>query len=265
MTIITLLLVGLLILLAGPLSVAAFGPVNIKADWRQASHASSGLAPAAATTPEAVVQVYAARAFAWRGAFAVHTWIAAKPAGADRFTRYEVIGWNLHRGGSAVSVSSQRPPDAEWFGATPWLVRDLRGAAADAVLAGLEQAVATYPYADRYQAWPGPNSNTFIAHIGRQIPALGLIMPALAVGKDYLPSETGRAALFATSPGGGWQISASGVAGVLVGPREGMEVNILGLVFAINPLDLSLAIPGVGRLGAGSSARASAPAPESAN
>ena len=43
--------------------------------------------------PEAIVQVYASRTFGWRGAFAVHTWVAAKPAGADRYTRYEVIGW----------------------------------------------------------------------------------------------------------------------------------------------------------------------------
>ena len=41
-----------------------------------------------------VVQVYGGRTFGWRGAFAVHTWLAAKPAGADRYLRYEVIGWN---------------------------------------------------------------------------------------------------------------------------------------------------------------------------
>lgn len=36
--------------------------------------------------PEAVVQVYAGRPFGWRGAFAVHTWLAAKPK--------NTIGWN---------------------------------------------------------------------------------------------------------------------------------------------------------------------------
>ncbi|MCZ6585936.1 MAG: DUF3750 domain-containing protein, partial [Gammaproteobacteria bacterium] len=35
--------------------------------WRTASRASVGLAPDPATTPEAVVQVYAARAVSWRG------------------------------------------------------------------------------------------------------------------------------------------------------------------------------------------------------
>jgi hypothetical protein len=41
------------------------------ADWRTASRESVGLAPDPATTREAVVQVYAARALSWRGYFAV--------------------------------------------------------------------------------------------------------------------------------------------------------------------------------------------------
>ncbi len=42
-------------------------------DWRTAPRHSIGIAPDPATTPEAVVQVYATRAFGWRGAFGVHT------------------------------------------------------------------------------------------------------------------------------------------------------------------------------------------------
>lgn len=47
-------------------------------DWRTASRASSGLALRPEEEQEAVVQVYAARTFNWRGYFAVHTWIALK-------------------------------------------------------------------------------------------------------------------------------------------------------------------------------------------
>ncbi len=36
-------------------------------DWRTASREPAGLAPDPATTPEAVVQVYSARAVRWRG------------------------------------------------------------------------------------------------------------------------------------------------------------------------------------------------------
>ena len=58
-------------------------------DWRTASREPVGLAPDPASTPEAVVQVYAARAIRWRGYFGVHTWIAVKPAAqiSSRSTR----------------------------------------------------------------------------------------------------------------------------------------------------------------------------------
>src|SRR4051812_36476134 len=165
---ILLLIFGLLV--SGPLLVLAFGSVPFRGDWSTATHRSTGQAPDASTTPEALVQVYASRTFSWRGAFAVHTWLAAKPAGADHYTRYEVIGWNVRAGRSAVSISGYRAPDAEWYGSAPRVVRDLRGPTAEAVIAKLDRAAATYPYADTYKAWPGPNSNTFIAHLGREIP-----------------------------------------------------------------------------------------------
>src|SRR5262245_28824172 len=72
------------------------------ADWRSASREPAGLAPDPATTPEAVVQVYSARAWSWRGWFGVHTWIAVKPAHASKFTVHEVIGWRLRRTGTVV-------------------------------------------------------------------------------------------------------------------------------------------------------------------
>jgi hypothetical protein len=62
-------------------------------DWRTVSRKSAGIAPNPKIHKEASVQVYAARAFGWRGAFGVHTWIATKPANADHFTVYEVVGW----------------------------------------------------------------------------------------------------------------------------------------------------------------------------
>ena len=50
--------------------MAASDRVNVAADWRHASRESIGIAPKPETTQEAVVQVYAARAFGWRGALA---------------------------------------------------------------------------------------------------------------------------------------------------------------------------------------------------
>ena len=66
--------------------------------WYEARRDPSGLAPDPASTPEAVIQVYAARAVSWRGVFAVHTWFALKPTGAERYTRYEVLGLVITEG-----------------------------------------------------------------------------------------------------------------------------------------------------------------------
>jgi len=237
------------LLAAVPLLTLAFGVVPVRGDWRTAGHRPTGQAPDPATHAEAVVQVYAGRAFGWRGAFAVHTWLAAKPAGADRYTRYEVIGWNLRGGGSAVSVSDLRAPDAQWYGATPELVRELRGPDAEAVIAGLPAAVASYPYPHTYSAWPGPNSNTFVAHLGREIPALRLALPSIAIGKDYLPDDR----LVARAPSGtGYQVSLYGLLGVLAAAEEGLELNLLGLVTGLDLRGPALKLPGIGRVPAAS-------------
>jgi hypothetical protein len=239
------LLVLLVALIAGPLITIAAGKISLDRDWSRATHRPVGLAPDPALHEAAVVQVYGGRTFGWRGAFAVHTWLAAKPAGAKRYTRYEVIGWLARAGRSAVSVSDMRAADAEWYGAMPELIRDLRGAEAEAVIAKLDEATASYPYADRYSAWPGPNSNTFIAHLAREIPELKLAMPATAVGKDYLPLSQS----FARAPSGtGYQLSLLGVVGGLVGIEEGIEVNLFGLVLGIDFRPPAVKLPGIGNV-----------------
>jgi hypothetical protein len=138
-----------------------------------------------------------------------------------------------------------RAADAEWYGAAPELIRDLRGAEAEAVIAKLPEAVRSYPYAHRYSAWPGPNSNTFIAHLGREIPELRLAMPATAVGKDYLP--LGEAISRAPS-GTGYQLSLLGLLGALAGLEEGLEINLLGLVIGIDIRPPALKLPGIGNV-----------------
>ena len=95
-------------------------------DWRTASRASSGLAPRPEEEQEAVVLVYAARTFNWRGYFAVHTWIALKEKNAPSYTTYQVIGWYLGWKGTAVDIR-QDIPDRFWYGAEPQLIEELRG------------------------------------------------------------------------------------------------------------------------------------------
>lgn len=222
--------------------ITADGP----ADWRTARRDSAGLAPDPATTPEAVIQVYAARAFRWRGAFGVHTWISAKAAGAERYTRYEVMGFGLRHGGSAVRIHDA-VPDGYWYGNRPELLRELRGGAnVDALIRRLDTLARSYPYDHLYRVWPGPNSNTFVAHLARALPELGLDLPPTAIGKDYLPD--GRWLAGAPS-GDGVQISLAGVLGLIAAPEEGIEINLLGLTLGLDFAPPALKLPGLGRIG----------------
>lgn len=225
--------------------VLMLGCVTSREPWWQARRDSSGQAPDPAVTREAVIQVYAARAVRWRGVFAVHSWVAMKPAGAPNYTRYEVIGWGVDRGMPAVRVN-RTGPDNYWFGARPERLVDLRGSAVDELITRVEGAVADYPYRDSYRTWPGPNSNTFIAYLGRAVPELRLKLPPTAIGKDFLPNG----APAGLSPSGtGVQVSLFGLAGVLVGWEEGVELNLLGLIFGVDVKSPGLKLPAIGRVG----------------
>ncbi len=214
-------------------------------DWRTASRASSGIAPDPTETKEAVVQVYAARAWSWRGILGVHTWISVKPTNGAEFTVYEVIGWRSYRGLPVVSIS-HRPADGRWFGAEPKLLADIRGTGVDEVIKRIDEAAKNYPFPDEYRVWPGPNSNTFTAHVARAVPELKLDLPPTAIGKDYLPGNT----VVATAPSGtGYQFSLFGLFGVLAGAEEGLEINLLGLTFGVDPGDLAVKLPAIGRIG----------------
>jgi hypothetical protein len=214
------------------------------ADWRTASRESAGIAPDPATTPEAVVQVYSARAWSWRGWFGVHTWIAVKPANAEKFTVHEVMGWYIRRTGSAV-VSRERPADGYWYGNRPELLGDIRGPGVDEIIERINVAVQEYPYPKRYHVWPGPNSNTFTAFVLRRVPELRVDLPPTAIGKDYL----GWRSVNTTPSGTGGQASLFGVVGVAAGIEEGLEVNLLGLNFGVDPKSLSIKLPIIGRVG----------------
>lgn len=226
------------------IAVAVVAGIFRGGDWRTASHERVGLAPDPATTREAVIQAYGARTWGWKGYFGVHTWVAVKPTGAKSYTVYEVIGWRL-RWGDTVLVVRDRAPDERWFGSIPELLADRRGTGVDELIQRVEAAARDYPYAGQYRLWPGPNSNTFTAWIGRAVPELEMDLPATAIGKDYLGGR-----ILATPPSGrGIQLSLFGLLGVTASAIEGLEVNVLGLIFGVNPLRPALNLPVFGRIG----------------
>ena len=223
------------------------GAVRLGTDYRTADRSSAGIAPDPEKTPEAVVQVYAARVLNWRGFFGVHTWIATKEENASQFTVHHLIGWRIRRGLSGV-VSNIDTPDRNWFGNTPELLTDLRGPMAAQAIAKILRAAEAYPYANQYNLWPGPNSNTFTAYIGKEVPELQLELPPTAIGKDFPINGS----IFDRAPSGtGVQVSLYGVLGLLVAKEEGLEINLLGLSFGLDFNRPALKLPFVGRLGVG--------------
>ncbi|MGD1983530.1 MAG: DUF3750 domain-containing protein [Chromatiaceae bacterium] len=237
------LLVGLLLI--GPGFALLFGDIDFDTHWSEASLDSAGIAPDPLDTPEAVVQVYAARAYNWRGAFGSHSWISVKPQGSRHYTVYQLVGWRLRYSPSAISIRKGGPADFFWFNAKPRLLVEHRGRTAQAMIPLIEQAVKSYPYPHQYRVWPGPNSNTFVAWVARKVPALRLDLPATAIGKDYLANGDWLAAM---PSGTGWQVSLYGLLGLGVAKEEGIEFNLLGLSFGVDVNDLALRVPGWGAI-----------------
>jgi hypothetical protein len=124
----------------------------------------------------------------------------------------------------------------------------LRGEAAAAAIPKIIGAVTSYPYANEYNVWPGPNSNTFVAHIGRQVPELRMDLPATAIGKDF---PINGSLVDRTPSGTGYQFSMLGLLGVSMAREEGVEFNLLGLNFGIDFIKPAFKLPFIGRLGVG--------------
>ncbi len=240
-----MIILTLVVLFGLPLLTVVSGQAQFGTDFRTADRSSAGIAPPAETTSEAVVQVYAARALNWRGIFAVHTWIATKPENAKEYIVHQVIGWRIFRNLPAVQ-SAPGIPDGRWFGNEPVLLAELRGAAAAMAIPKIEEAVAAYPYPNEYKVWPGPNSNTFTAYVGRQVPELRMDLPSTAIGKDY---PINGSMVDRTPSGTGYQFSMLGIFGVAMGREEGLELNLLGLNFGIDLYRPAIKLPFIGRLG----------------
>lgn len=145
-------------------------------------------APDPLAHPEAVVQVYGADVWGFRGNFAIHTWVATKAKDASAYQIYQVIGWRQRRGRPVLSVSEGQP-DKPWFGSPAILLYEKTGSEAEALIDKVNEAVNSYPFPDEYKMWPGPNSNSFVAWIGLEVPELELDLPFKAIGQSWMESE----------------------------------------------------------------------------
>ncbi|MGG5810029.1 DUF3750 domain-containing protein [Falsiroseomonas sp. CW058] len=227
-----------------PLGIAAIlhQSTGIGAEWWSADRSSAGHLPPAARHAPAVVRVFAAPTVRWRGIFAVHSWVVLKPEGAAAYTRYDYTAW-----GEPIRVNGFEA-DGRWFGRSPEVIFAADGDAAAAMIPRMQAAIDAYAWRHRgdYRAWPGPNSNTFVAAVLDAVPDAGATLPPTAIGKDY-PYD-GRW-VRRTASGTGIRLSLGGYAGLTLGWVEGVEVNILGGVAGFDIRRPALKLPGLGRLG----------------
>lgn len=239
---IALVLFALLYVLPLCISAVRYWRDGIGAGWHTADRSSAGLLPPALHTRGAVVRVFAAQTVRWRGIFAVHCWIVLKPEGAPAYTRYDYTAW-----GEPIRMNGFEP-DGRWFGHVPEVVFAVDGAGAAALIPQMQAAIRDYAYRERgdYRAWPGPNSNTFVAAVMDAVAASGAVLPPTAIGKDFpydgrwvrlTPSRTGV------------RISLAGYAGMTLAWVEGIELNLLGGVVGLDLRRPAIKLPGLGRIG----------------
>jgi Protein of unknown function (DUF3750) len=221
-------------------SIAVWSLGNHPGSWRSADWGSSGLLPPATADDRAAIYVLAARTGGLKGALSVHSWIVLKrPGGA--YDRYDKVGWGLPVRKNAYAA------DGRWYSNEPFTVRSIEGQEAERLIPQIEAAIADYPAGNRdgYRIWPGPNSNSFIAHILRTVPEIDAALPPIAVGRNFVPGK-----FFSIDPDGrDFQISIYGLAGIAVGARSGFEVNLLGLVAGLNFRQPGIKLPGFGNIG----------------
>ncbi len=156
--------------------VLVFFPIGLSAgrywlgesrgNWQTADRSSAGLLPLPSQHTEAIIRVYGARTVRWKAIFAIHTWIVVKEANASTYTRYDYTAWGepIRTNGFAA--------DARWFGAVPETIAAVDGEEASRLIPKIRHVVENYKfraYGD-YNAWPGPNSNTFVQAVLDAVP-----------------------------------------------------------------------------------------------
>jgi hypothetical protein len=165
-----------------------------------------------------------------------------KEQNATTYTRYDYTAWGepIRTNGFAA--------DARWFGSVPETIATLDGAEAARLIPKIRQVIENYrfrSYGD-YNAWPGPNSNTFVQAVLDAVPELRTVLPPTAIGKDY----PYRGEWFGLTPSGtGAYASMGGYLGLTIGWVEGLEINFLGAVVGLDIRRPALKLPGIGRLG----------------
>jgi hypothetical protein len=135
-------------------------------------------------SPEAIARLYAAPTPGFE-CIATHPWFAIKPANSTTFERWEV--WPTPAPPYGHVRLDRIDPDADVGTGAAWVVAELRGESASAVIDFIRTQSPTYPCRNEYAYFPGPNSNTYVAWVldntGWNVP-----LPPIAIGAQFDPN-----------------------------------------------------------------------------
>ncbi len=176
------------------------------------------------------------------GFVAVHYWFVTFNPESGEWHRWEVWQEPDVYGATWRHVHKDLMyPDSGVGGGSYVIDKEWRGAVAQDIIAVLKTSPG-YPDRDIYRAWPGPNSNTYIAWVLKQSTAWADLHP-MGVGKDYL----GLVGIGRSTTETGIQLE-SPLLGIKAGLRDGLEVHILSLTLGVDILPPAIKTP-FGRVG----------------
>ncbi len=197
-------------------------------------------------TEEAVVLVGSAALAAPMNGIARHPWVALREAGAQRWERWEVMCCPNSSPMSTVRRSSISPLSDHGGGGGDVRFHGVwKGKRAEKMIECIRREAPRYPYRNRYLAFPGPNSNTFVDYMMRKC-GIHANLAAGSIGKDY----RGLIGVSWTSGGTGIQLETALGIGVRLGLTEGIEIHLLGMALGIDWWPPAIIVPvGPGRIG----------------
>ena len=187
----------------------------------------------------------------WYARWADHTWFDVRSDGG--WWRVEVLGpWS--------GVRKQEISGADAFSDDRWgreahVLADIGEPDAARIAAEVLAKAEGYPFADGYEAWPGPNSNTFAVWLSREVEGLEFDPYSTAVGRGH------RGWI-----GAGWNPAGDGVEittpllGLEAGLLHGVDVQILAWTVGVGIWPPAIRLPFLRGIPGGWSAGPAVPA-----
>lgn len=175
----------------------------------------------------------------WYSRFAEHTWIDIKGGDELAWSRVEVAGKFTGAKEERISAHAARR-DVRWSN-EPVRVHavffgDEAAQLAIRISKLTRQLDARYSNGG-YEAWPGPNSNTFVRELTQEIPELTFAFDHNAVGKDFTWFDAGLAPSRTGVHVDTWPL------GLTLAAQEGLELHLLQLNLGLSLWPPRLKLP----------------------